>query len=78
LQARALPGWEIRFPLHGADLPAGEVFDDEWRMIPTRRLGKTELELPIISFGASSLGQEFRNRLEPEQQPLKTLQQSVV
>ena len=25
-----------------------------------RRLGKTDLELPIISFGASSLGQEFR------------------
>lgn len=27
----------------------------------TRRLGKTDLELPILSFGASSLGQEFRN-----------------
>lgn len=26
----------------------------------TRRLGKTDLELPILSFGASSLGQEFR------------------
>ncbi len=26
----------------------------------TRRLGKTELELPILSFGASSLGAEFR------------------
>ena len=25
-----------------------------------RKLGKTDLELPIISFGASSLGQEFR------------------
>ncbi len=29
-------------------------------MLPTRRLGQTELELPILSFGASSLGQEFR------------------
>lgn len=26
-----------------------------------RKLGKTELELPILSFGASSLGQEFRS-----------------
>ncbi len=26
----------------------------------TRRLGKTDLELPILSFGASSLGAEFR------------------
>ena len=26
-----------------------------------RRLGQTALELPILSFGASSLGQEFRN-----------------
>ncbi len=26
-----------------------------------RQLGRTELELPILSFGASSLGQEFRN-----------------
>ncbi len=29
-------------------------------MIPTRRLGNTDLELPILSFGASSLGAEFR------------------
>jgi L-galactose dehydrogenase len=29
-------------------------------MIPTRKLGKTDLHLPILSFGASSLGQEFR------------------
>src|ERR1043166_6871811 len=29
--------------------------------LPTRRLGKTDLHLPILSFGASSLGQEFRN-----------------
>jgi len=29
-------------------------------MIPTRRLGKTDLDLPILSFGASSLGAEFR------------------
>ncbi len=29
-------------------------------MIPTRRLGSTDLELPILGFGASSLGQEFR------------------
>ncbi len=28
--------------------------------LPTRRLGKTDLHLPILSFGASSLGQEFR------------------
>src|SRR5204862_4864246 len=26
-----------------------------------RRLGKTDLQLPILSFGASSLGAEFRN-----------------
>ena len=26
----------------------------------TRRLGKTDLHLPILSFGASSLGAEFR------------------
>lgn len=29
--------------------------------LPTRRLGKTDLSLPILSFGASSLGAEFRN-----------------
>lgn len=29
-------------------------------LLPTRRLGKTDLHLPILSFGASSLGQEFR------------------
>lgn len=29
-------------------------------MIPIRQLGKTDLHLPILSFGASSLGQEFR------------------
>ncbi len=29
-------------------------------MIPTRQLGQTDLQLPILSFGASSLGQEFR------------------
>jgi aryl-alcohol dehydrogenase-like predicted oxidoreductase len=27
----------------------------------TRRLGQTDLQLPILSFGASSLGQEFRS-----------------
>ena len=27
----------------------------------TRKLGKTDLNLPILSFGASSLGQEFRS-----------------
>ena len=27
----------------------------------TRRLGKTDLDLPILSFGASSLGAEFRS-----------------
>ena len=30
-------------------------------MLPTRRLGTTDLHLPILSFGASSLGAEFRN-----------------
>ena len=30
-------------------------------MIPTRRLGNTDLHLPILSFGASSLGAEFRS-----------------
>src|SRR5258708_5740801 len=29
--------------------------------LPSRRLGKTDLHLPILSFGASSLGQEFRS-----------------
>jgi L-galactose dehydrogenase len=29
--------------------------------LPTRPLGKTGLDLPILSFGASSLGAEFRN-----------------
>jgi L-galactose dehydrogenase len=29
--------------------------------IPKRKLGQTELELPILSFGASSLGAEFRD-----------------
>jgi aryl-alcohol dehydrogenase-like predicted oxidoreductase len=29
--------------------------------LPTRPLGKTGLQLPILSFGASSLGQEFRS-----------------
>src|SRR5882757_5084578 len=29
--------------------------------LPTRRLGNTDLHLPILSFGASSLGQEFRS-----------------
>ena len=29
--------------------------------IPTRQLGRTGLQLPILSFGASSLGAEFRN-----------------
>ncbi|MCB9951816.1 MAG: aldo/keto reductase [Planctomycetaceae bacterium] len=29
--------------------------------IPTRQLGKTDLELPVLSFGASSLGAEFRS-----------------
>jgi L-galactose dehydrogenase len=30
-------------------------------LMQTRRLGKTDLHLPILSFGASSLGAEFRN-----------------
>src|SRR5438045_3060601 len=29
--------------------------------LPTRTFGRTGLELPILSFGASSLGAEFRN-----------------
>ncbi len=32
----------------------------------TRRLGRTNLELPILSFGASSLGAEFRSVSLPE------------
>src|SRR5205823_3640475 len=31
------------------------------RRMQTRRLGKTDLQLPILSFGASSLGAEFRS-----------------
>lgn len=31
------------------------------QIIPTRPLGRTGLELPVLSFGASSLGAEFRN-----------------
>ena len=30
-------------------------------MIPTRKLGKSNIDLPILSFGASSLGAEFRS-----------------
>jgi len=30
-------------------------------MLPTRKLGKTDIHLPILSFGASSLGAEFRS-----------------
>jgi len=30
-------------------------------MLPTRPLGQTGLQVPILGFGASSLGQEFRN-----------------
>lgn len=30
-------------------------------MIPMRKLGRSDLHLPILSFGASSLGQEFRS-----------------
>ena len=30
-------------------------------MIPTPTLGTTGIELPILSFGASSLGAEFRS-----------------
>ncbi len=30
-------------------------------LMKTRRLGQTDLQLPILSFGASSLGAEFRN-----------------
>jgi L-galactose dehydrogenase len=29
--------------------------------VERRKLGKTDLELPVLSFGASSLGQEFRS-----------------
>src|ERR1044072_5977075 len=32
----------------------------------TRTLGRTELELPILAFGASSLGQEFRRLILDE------------
>ena len=30
-------------------------------MIPTRKLGKTDIHLPILAFGASSIGAEFRS-----------------
>jgi aryl-alcohol dehydrogenase-like predicted oxidoreductase len=41
--------------------------------IPTRRLGRTDLQLPILSFGASSLGQEFRSvNLDEAQQSVRT------
>jgi L-galactose dehydrogenase len=29
-------------------------------MIPTRKLGKTDIHLPVLAFGASSIGAEFR------------------
>src|SRR5437016_783123 len=32
-----------------------------YRLMQTRRLGRTDLQLPILSFGASSLGAEFRS-----------------
>src|SRR5512139_234715 len=32
-----------------------------WSSMETRLLGKTGLKLPVLSFGASSLGQEFRS-----------------
>ena len=39
----------------------------------TRRLGQTDLDLPILSFGASSLGQEFRSvKLEEALQSVHT------
>ncbi len=42
-------------------------------MIPTRPLGKTGIDLPILSFGASSLGAEFRSiTLEEAMQSTRT------
>ncbi len=39
----------------------------------TRHLGQTDLELPILSFGASSLGQEFRSvKLDEAMQSVHT------
>src|SRR5689334_11600310 len=36
------------------------LLSGEMRSMETRTLGKTGLKLPVLSFGASSLGQEFR------------------
>ena len=47
----------------------------------TRKLGRTGLELPILAFGASSLGQEFRTVTVddacPIDVPLQTRRQPV-
>ena len=40
-------------------LPSGVAPADP--SMQTRRLGQTDLQVPILSFGASSLGAEFRS-----------------
>ena len=50
--------WRARCALGLALRAAG---GEKLTVMKTRRLGKTDLQLPILSFGASSLGAEFRN-----------------
>jgi aryl-alcohol dehydrogenase-like predicted oxidoreductase len=59
-----MPG--IGAPSNGAlfsfiDSPGTAFFGAMNSMLPVRALGKTGLKVPILSFGASSLGQEFRS-----------------
>jgi len=57
----ARTGWKTRAP-GGAFLMAlpGGLCRRHTRSMQTRPLGKTGLQVPILGFGASSLGQEFR------------------
>src|SRR5262245_21620659 len=49
-----------------AGLPIGFGHGVSEISLPTRSLGRTGLQLPILGFGASSLGQEFR-RVTPDE-----------